>query len=527
MDMKRIFFLLLVDFIMGACSKSSFLTSLQTNPNAAGTNVATPQLILPGTITGITDVINSGTIYSSLAVWEGYWNGQPGGQEISDVFNYVMTPPGGPQCWDNYYGVLTNLNVLVQISQDPANSNYRDIANILEAICFRNLVDFYNDVPYSQALKASGNFYPSYDHGSDIYDSLTAKLDAAIADIQANLNNAAAVLPTADDVMFGGNMQNWLLFANTVKLRMLVNESNVTAKQSYIATEIGNTASYGYITSDVLVNPGYNTSQPAGIWANFGLGPTGGLGGGALQLGANQTAIDFYSAGQDFRLPYFYSPNGITPISPDFFTITLPPDFSNFAANYCGTQTGIPGGSSDIGPGIAQKPGQSAVMMTAAESFFVQAEATVRGWLPGGNAAAQILYQNGITKSYEYLNVGGNKSAADGFASDYFGQDIPYVAFPTGAGADSLIHTIITQKWAALNSISILEGYNDWRRTFNEEMESGYPIVPVSNSPKNQHLHMPFRYYYPPEEQTSNHAAWVSAGGASVDPFTSKIFWMQ
>jgi hypothetical protein len=326
--------------------------------------------------------------------------------------------------------------------------------------------------------------------------------------------------------MFGGNMQNWLQFANTVKLRLLVNESNVSAKQSYIAAEITKTASYGYLTADALVNPVYSVSKPGNIWAAFGVGPSGGLNSGTLQFGANQAAIDFYTTTQDLRLPYFYSPRNVSPSGADFYSIVLPPDFPNFAGNYCGSQDNLSDGSSDIGPGILQSASQSAVMMTAAESYFIQAEATVRGWLPGENTAAQILYQNGITKSYEYLKVGGSAGTADTYASVYYNQNLPFVAFPPGAGSDSLIHTILTQKWAALNSISILEPYNDWRRTFNAAMESGYPIVPVSVSSTNTQAHMPFRYYYPLEEQTANNAAWAAEGGASVDPFTSKIFWM-
>jgi hypothetical protein len=522
---KKIWVFMII-ITMNGCSKSKFITDLQTNPNAPSTSVATPQLILPGTITGITNIINDGNTYSSLAIWEGYWNSQSAATVLTDVVTYAMTNTA-PQSWDNYFNVLTNLNALIQASPGDENANYRDIANILESVCFKNLVDLYNDIPYSQALKGSGNFYPNYDQGSDVYDSLTAKLDFAMADIDTNLNNTKINLPTTDDVMFAGNMKNWLLFANTVKLRLLVNESNVSAKASYIASEIRKTSGYGYLTSDALVNPQYSPSQPGNIWTAFGVSPTGGLNSGSQQFGANQTAIDFYTATQDLRLPYFYSPRNILPTNSNFYNVVLPPDFTDFAGNYCGAYNNTSGGSSDIGPGVLQSPSQSAVMITAAESYFIQAEATVRGWLPGGIATAQILFQNGITKSYEYLNVGGSIGDADNYATAYYSQNLPFVAFPLGAGNDSLIHTIITQKWAALNSINILEPYNDWRRTFNAAMESGYPIVPVSISAYNKEPHMPFRYYYPLEEQTANNAAWTAEGGANVDPFTSKIFWMQ
>jgi hypothetical protein len=166
-------------------------------------------------------------------------------------------------------------------------------------------------------------------------------------------------------------------------------------------------------------------------------------------------------------------------------------------------------------------------MMLAAESYFVQAEATVYGWLPGGAAQAKVLYQNGIRASYEYLNVGGSTGAADTYAAAYYNQpNVAYVAFPTTASQDSLIHIIIEQKWAALNGINNVEAYNDWRRTFNPSRNTGYPIVPVSVSPSNIEPHAPFRYYYPTEEATSNGTAWKAAGGNAIDPFTDKIFWM-
>ena len=522
--MKRTALYIITVIMITSCSKN-YLSDLQQNPNALSTNDVTPQLILPAAITGITDITN-GRGYSSQAVWEGYWNGQPG-MALTNIYTYAMSNLD-PQLWDNYYGVLTNLNALVQASQGVTNSNYRDIANILETVCFKNLVDLYNDVPYSQALKASQFFYPVYDHGSDIYDSLTAKLDDAISDIHANLNNIAVIVPTNDDVMFKGDMQNWLLLANTLKLRLLVNESGVSAKQSYIAAEIVGTSSYGYLTSDALVNPDYNDAKPSPMWAAFGVSPTGNLNGSNSEFGANRSALDFYKFTQDARLPYFYSPKGIKPNSlPDFYSIVLPPDTSNFAGNHTGIPDPIIGGASGIGPGILKGATQSAVMMTAAESFFIQAEATVKGWLPGGNESAQKLYQNGITSSYEYLGVGGSQDAADYIASFYFSQDIPFVAFPLDAGPDSLIHTILMQKWAALNSISMAEPYNDWRRTFIPNMESGYPIVPVSLSLTNTAPHMPFRYYYPLKEQTTNSASWAAAGGQSIDPFVNKIFWMK
>lgn len=533
--MKKILFIFVAGCaLLGSGCSKHYLSQDLNNPNQPTTDVATPQLILPAAITNLVNIVNDVTgtggnpSYESEAVWEGYWNYQPGYSLNSAVAGYIMTS-NSPQLWDNYYGVLTNLNFLIQeTSGSTANADYRDIAEVLEAICFQNLVDLYGDVPYSQALSVQTTFYPKYDKGSDIYDSLTAKLDAAMADISGNLGNAAVTAPTNDDVMYGGNMQNWLQFANTVKLRLLLREINVTSKASYLSGEVAKTASYGYISTDALVNPGYTAADPNQIWGGFGVSPSGSLNYAASYIGANGTAINFYKMTNDPRLAYFYTPNGVTANQASFFTVTLPVNKNDFFAQPLGSQDKNPSGagSSNIGPGIAQNPSQPAVMMLAAESYFLQAEATVYGWLPGGNTAAQTLYQTAITKSFEYLNVGGSTGAADTYAATYYGQNLPWVAFPTGASTDSLIHTIIEQKWAALNGISNAEAYDDWRMTYDPTLNTGWPMVPVSIYNGNSNPHMPFRYLYPTEEQNNNNAAWTAAGGPSIDPFNTKIFWM-
>jgi Starch-binding associating with outer membrane len=520
--------------LLGSSCGKGWLSDLQNNPNAPTTGQVTPTLVLPACISNLVSIVNNVTAtgsnpsYEPEAAWLGYWNYQPGYSFVSSIQDYIMTS-SGPQLWDNYYGVLTNLNFLVRDTIGGNQyANYHDISQILEAICFQNLVDLYGDIPYSQALQVSTNFFPAYDKQSDIYDSLTAKLDNAMADITANLSNSNLAMPSSDDIMFGGNMQAWVQFANTVKLRLLVREVNVTSKTAFITSEINKTASYGYITSDALVNPGYTSSQPNQIWGGFGVSPSGSLNYAASFIGANATALNFYLATNDVRVGYFYSPVNVTATTPGFFNtnVSYPGADTLYAANPLGIQAALPNGSSNIGQGLVQSPSQSAVMISAAESYFIQAEATLYGWLPGGNSAAQTLYQDAITKSYEFLNVGGSITAADAAAAAYYSQNLPWVAFPIAVSTDSLLHTLLEQKWAALNGINVAEPYADWRKTFVTAANTGWPMVPASISPSNTETHMPFRYYYPSEEQQNNNASWTADGGANVDPFNTRLFWM-
>ncbi len=66
--------------------------------------------------------------------------------------------------------------------------------------------------------------------------------------------------PGADDAMFGGDMDEWIKFANTLKLRILVRQSDMDRKKFLYYNGnwmLINTEGSGYITTDVGINPGF------------------------------------------------------------------------------------------------------------------------------------------------------------------------------------------------------------------------------------------------------------------------------
>lgn len=537
--MKKLSFFFIILAVLGSSCKKDFLTSLQNNPNAPVVASGTPPLVLPGTLTALVSITNGPYVgavttaanpsygYQSQGAWLGYWNYSGGYSFNQTVQEYVMTNTQ-PQVWDGYYSILANLNFIIQ--QSAANPNYYAygaIANVIEAICYQNLVDAYNDVPYSNALKGPDNLFPAYDKGSDIYDSLVLKLDAAIATLQST-PSSTAIAVGSDDVLFQGDLGQWAKFANTVKLRILLQESAVTAKQAQITSEIGKTDAVGYLTADALVNPGYSSAQQGPMYGNFGISPSGSLNGDFNYIRAGGFALNFYLHNHDPRLAYFYCQMGQDPTNSkisdvgDYYAPAkgVPPASADtgYAADVLGIQNTQPTKGSGIGPGLIKSPTQGAPLFAAAESYFIQAEAVLRGY-PVSSGAAQALYQDGIKASFEYLGVGGASANPDDLAQTYYSQTgVTNVSWPA-ATADQ-ITTVITQKWAALNGINNATAWNDWRRT-------GFPVVPLSVSPTlAAGSHMPYRYLYPSTELNQNPAAYKAAGGDNVDPYNTKIFWM-
>jgi hypothetical protein len=443
------------------------------------------------------------------------------------VEQYQFTSNDFTGIWTSNYGNLTNYNAVLGATTNP---DYQAIAKIMTVFDYEALVDSYNNVAYSQALQGVKYLNPVYDSGKSIYADLMKQLDAAIQMIQKA--PASVIPPSSSDIMYGGDMGAWAVFANTLKLRLCIRVTNVSDLEATFATAVKATESLGYIdgktNAAAMVNPGYanvdaNGGQQSALWHYYGTTQSGGAQPGKQTYQTNSYAANFYASNNDPRLIEVYSgttttdagtatnitagtaintQNGVTIVSTTFGD-SQPP---------LGTIDGKAGASiapSLIGPGLLVSASQDAVIMTAAESLFLQSEAAARGII-GGSAAA--LYDAGITASFEFDHVPG----ADAAAATYYGQAA--IAYPTGGALEAQVKAIITQKWAALDVFGAAEAFNEERRT-------GYPAVPTSIYPGANAPNQVTRIFYPFVEFQTN-AASVAAQG-NIDRFSSKIFWAK
>jgi hypothetical protein len=304
-------------------------------------------------------------------------------------------------------------------------------------------------------------------------------------------------------------MDSWVRFTNTLKLKLLIHQSQVGAQAGFITTEIALTDSNkrGFIGAgqSAFVNPGYqnSTGKINPFYANFNIvgAPTTNV----SYFRANTYAIDFYgSYPEDFRVFLFYAPVG-----------------NSIAGNFDGDPAAVSNAStSAIGTGVLKGPSQNELIMSDFESLFLQAEATQRGWLTNG-PTAQSLYESAITQSFVYLYQDGTNTVdpangdpvvdATGLYTDGL-NDADWTA------SANKMEAIITQKWAALNGINWVEAWTDYRRL-------GIPNLPISLAPTHVEPLIPVRYLYPQSEYNTNAVNTPSLPANAQ--FTSKIFWNQ
>jgi len=429
--------------------------------------------------------------------------------------------------WSDCYHNLEDYRVIEQSSAAGAPFLVA-AAKTMEALDFQMLVDGYNSIPYTQALQLSaGVTNPVYDSGQVVYNGCVAKLDSAIALFESDsVTTAGSYNPGSSDVMFNGNVGSWIQLANTLKLRLLLHEVNVTGQSATIQAEATKIAADPNgclgVGQTAFVNPGYGTDLSGHLnplWSTMGYNINGGVANNEQR--SNTYFIAKLKGYNDPRTPFFYVSDAAGQVLGNPFG-----DPNNANATYVGSGIGPNPASPNPPPfaiagpssyGILKSPSQPAILFASWESLFLQAEAAYRGLLPGGDAAAMTYYQQAITDNFVYLNVytdGTTTGDPATFATAYYSQSLPDVGWTS---SPDKLKAIITQKYISLCYTNVEESWTDFRRT-------GFPAdLAVSNDPAVLYPHV-LRFIYPQSEYDAN-AGNVKQQG-NVTPVSPKIFWM-
>ncbi|MGZ8557130.1 MAG: SusD/RagB family nutrient-binding outer membrane lipoprotein [Chitinophagaceae bacterium] len=122
---------------------------------------------------------------------------------------------------DAYQKIFNNVNAMIPLAQKSGRHLHIGMGKVLKAYTAATLVDFFGDVPYSEASLGTENTNPKADPGKQVYDSAFALLDQAIASF--NLVIAGTPLPT-NDLFYGGGAvakaTSWRRAAKTLKLKL-------------------------------------------------------------------------------------------------------------------------------------------------------------------------------------------------------------------------------------------------------------------------------------------------------------------
>jgi len=174
--------------------------------------------------------------------------------------------------WNNAYSnLLIDIKNLIPLAEAGGLLVHAGIAKTIRANVLMDLVDFFGDIPLSEALDPE-NFNPKADAGKDVYLAVTADLDAAIANFAATSKGGAS-----SDLIYGGNADSWTRVANTLKLKAALNlrlidksGSTTTINGLIAGNKLISTAAQNYVFKF-----GSNLTNPDTRHPRYGYSPTG------------------------------------------------------------------------------------------------------------------------------------------------------------------------------------------------------------------------------------------------------------
>ena len=405
---------------------------------------------------------------------------------------------------DRYIKAMNPLYKVVQFTR--TNDKLQDIyafAKLLTVAAMHRTSDKVGPIIYSNYNKPNDAGVIEYDSQEQAYQNFFLDLDTAtniLKGIQSQATSAAML--KSDLANTSNHYKKWLRFANTLRLRLALR--------------------IAYVKPDVAKVQGEKALDPNN--------------GGLLEDNADNCYI---SLSVDHPLNIITSSWSDTRLNASFESYLLgyaDPRINKLFLN--ATDPAVAGQIKGIRSGVnidaksrydnysklVAQP-QKMQLMVAAESWFLKAEAALRGWANAG--VAKTNYETGITQSFAmyglagastYINNSTSKPKAyvDPKAVTAGQNDVPVgspylstitIKWDDAAPNSKKLERIITQKWIAM--------FPDGDEAWAEYRRSGYPILfPVvvnlsgGKIPTNPGVR---RVPYPEREYNSNTAGVEAA----------------
>ncbi|TDB65096.1 SusD/RagB family nutrient-binding outer membrane lipoprotein [Arundinibacter roseus] len=414
-----------------------------------------------------------------------------------------------------YTQVVPQLKTL--LNSTDANSSENALANIMWVFAFHRLTDYYGPIPYFDAGEPARTV--KYDPQDKIYEDFFKRLDAATT----VLKGKTAEKPYGNfDLIYKGDVNKWIKFANTLRLRLALRISKVNpaeAKRQAEAAYAGGVMTDLSDAAFMVKNEAGNDHNGLGriaIWNEF-------------RMSASMESV--LKGYEDPRIGIFFQPASATNTYEGLRNGLLPAQL-NQAGNGNNDNSNV--GRRWVTGGGSAWTSQLTVpqdIIHTSEPFFLRAEGALNGWNMGGTA--QELYEKGIEMSMRqwgitddaaiqaYINSSKTPVAPGDPQNSPALSNIP-VKWESGAAEAVKREQIGTQKWLALYPDGI-EAWAEFRRTRFPKL---YPVMNSDNAdlPAGSFIRrIPFLDL---EKQTNGEAVKTAEGLLSgPDKASTPLWW--
>lgn len=450
---------------LGGYSCSNYVDGYEISPND-------PQQSSPPLLTTVIEVATFSHYTGQFARFASIMAQQGAGvqAQYEDLGKYDIFEGDNVNEWASNYSAINDCNTLIALAGDQ-NPNYRGIAKVLKAMNLAITTDLWGDIPNraaNQGLTGESGFNPAYDAQEVVYQDIQTLLSEALVDLAASDN---ILEPGSDDLIFNGDINNWIITAHILKARYenRLSKKDGPGSAARALTNIDNAIAAGLTSAASDCNaifPGDGNSLNQ--WYAFEANRAG-------YYKMAEGFVEFLKTITDPRLPFYVGPDA--------------------SGGFSGTPLGsLLTTTSYVGDYFAS-PSSSAPLVTYVEAKFIEAEAAFRA----GQLARAASAHNEAIQAHILQVTGAPADAA-------------YITAQASETEGSIsLAKIMTHKYVAL--FTQFEVYNDWRRT-------GIPAL--SPNPSGSVPAIPRRLPTPQTERLYN-----SSMTSPISDITLPVWWDQ
>lgn len=414
-------------FAMTACD-----TDINENPNYPSGENVTADLILPAAENFIADCVGD-QMLNYAGFFAQYFEQMPSANQYNDEaeLNINESKDLFNRCYTYLYaGALEDLDELLK-NRDITGAD-AFACTVLRAYCFQLLVDNFSDAPYTEALQGSANTMPHWDNGETIYNGVLSEIAEAEKGIEG--------IMTLTDPMLNKNVDQWLGFANALRLRMLLRlidgginaNANIELAKSLVQNGkffSGDVTWNVYSPNEGQFNPWYDGFYSLGTKNHCAAFPI----------------VSYMTATQDARIGY-----AILPRAMDGTYFGQMPGAKTVEAGWLGLTAATYNDKAVSNINYAVMQDAPVYLFTQAELQFLIAEVQLRFF--NNDSAAKAAYEAGIATDFANRGVEMG-DFLDGSAVSWTGSDT------------NKLYKIYMQKWVALFMRDHMEAWTEARRT--------------------------------------------------------------
>lgn len=418
---------------------------------------------------------------------------------------YFIGDQNWQSIWNTYARYASNDVNMVQLAEAQGTDYLRAVGLTMKVLFMSNLTDIYGDIPYAEAFQAeNGIKTPKFDSQESVYQQMCQELETA--------NALYATSPYVDpnkkslDGMYGFDMAKWRKFNNSLYLRLLCRISGRSA--TIVDGQLSVAAKMQQIVSRPDEYPIFTSNDDNATVHFTGISPYTSQFDPATYTESSFTTGGYKLTEQTIKMMVVKESGNF---SHDLYEDPRLKIFGRKNYDYWkGTIAGAAmGEETDQGnKGAAFLNYKTLCRIDADEWFmdyaevqFILAEAALKGYIGGGEAAAKDYYEAAQRASLAKWSdfaapVDATYAISDEAATEFLASDLASWDKATTAAAKAEL--IANQKYLAL----FWTGMEDW----HEYRRTGYPVLTIGSGCVYNDMILPTRFAYPNTTVATNRA---------------------